>query len=356
MNVLILDNLYSDIKISRLPLGEYLNSKGFSVSYACPSPKNKFVHDVPMLRSSISFNSIFRGITKLLELEKSLDIDVVVSFRFMPNVYNLINSFFLPNKKRVIVITGLGHVFSEQSTSLKNILMKVFIKYFYRLCSFRLIIVSQNQDDLNELGIKKAIVIRGSGGIGEIVDKKLNNETLRFLYVGRLLKQKGISTVKDVFENILKLNPKSTLKIAGTFDEQNPDNINEEDFKDLINLSGVEYLGYVDDLSQVYLSSDVILFPSKYREGIPRVLIESLRYGLTIVTYDMPGCKETIRKNGFLVSSRDKPFEISAKLSTLNAEKLSNNSKHSHELYKSVFHSDIIFREYESLLNSLIDT
>ena len=63
----------------------------------------------------------------------------------------------------------------------------------------------------------------------------------------------------------------------------------------------MEYLSYVDNIQSVYSNCDILLFPSFYREGVPRVIIESLSYGLTVITMDMPGCRETINKNGILV-------------------------------------------------------
>jgi glycosyltransferase involved in cell wall biosynthesis len=69
----------------------------------------------------------------------------------------------------------------------------------------------------------------------------------------------------------------------------------------------VEWWGHRSDMPQVFAQSAVVVLPSIYREGVPKVLIEAAACGRPIVTTDMPGCREIVRDavNGFLVPVRD---------------------------------------------------
>jgi len=350
MKLLLLENLFDDLKKSRFPLGDFFASNGFEVEYACPCPEIKAVHDIPMSRNSLSLITILIGLRKLYRLENELESEIILSFRFMANVLNYLNSLFRPDKKRVAVITGLGYAFNFHSNSLKSKLQKNLITVFYKMASRRLTLVAQNPDDLLDLGIKNGNVVLGSGVSGNVVNRTIDQDTLRLLYVGRLLKSKGILKAKAILKELKILRPDATLTIAGTIDDQNPDNLTSEEFRDLIETPGVEYLGFVEDMDKVYASCNVLLFPSKYREGVPRVIIESLRYGLSVVTYNMPGCKETVGGNGFLINDGDPMKEIVGFLAKLTKNNLLSNSINSHKLFKSVFSSRVIYPQYMELL------
>jgi glycosyltransferase involved in cell wall biosynthesis len=68
----------------------------------------------------------------------------------------------------------------------------------------------------------------------------------------------------------------------------------------------IEWWGWKEDMQDVYAQSAIVCLPS-YREGLPKTLIEAAACGRPIVTSDVPGCREVVRKgeNGFLVPARD---------------------------------------------------
>lgn len=76
----------------------------------------------------------------------------------------------------------------------------------------------------------------------------------------------------------------------------------------------MHYLGFKDDIQAYMRAADVVALPSKYREGIPRSLIEALGLGKVIVTTDMPGCRETVIDgwNGFVCKPGDVMAFVSA--------------------------------------------
>ena len=254
-----------------------------------------------------------------------------------------------PKKRRFGVITGLGIVFVSDST--KNKILQSIITFFYRLAHKRLTIIAQNPDDLLDLGIINGHVILGSG-ISDAKPQDLlvkDSQTLNLLFVGRLLKSKGIVQAIDVFEKLKLSNNQIKLIIAGEIDPNNPDSISNDYLEGIKILEGVEFLGYVENMNEVYSRSDILLFPSDYREGVPRSIIESLSYGLTIVTKDMPGCKETVLNNG-IITKNNFTIEAVNYIETLTDMKIASNKQESISLFKTKFSEKVIFPKYSKII------
>lgn len=353
MRILIIENGYKDLVNSRFPLGDYFKTKGHSVVYSCPrSPVNSGVYNINVSRSKFSLFQLITAVFKLIKIEKEEEIEAVLSFRLTSNILNYFSSFF-KRKNRVAVITGLGYSFVYDN--LKYKILKCIISFFYRLAERRLSIIAQNPDDLVDLGVKNGKVILGSGISENTIVNILDNnkrDSLNLLFVGRLLKSKGIERAINVFKEIQKSNKNVKLIIAGDIDKDNPDSVSAEYLSTVKELSGVEYLSYVDNMQSVYSNCEILLFPSLYREGVPRVIIESLSYGLTVITMDMPGCRETINKNGILVKD-DYVSEASSYIRSISNEDLNINKYESLKIFKEKFSRLIIFPKYLKEISSI---
>ena len=348
MRILIVENGFNDLKKSRLPLGSYFQFAGNEVLYACPDPKKEWIYRIPMSRNSLAPIQLINGHRRLVNIEKSNSIDAVLSFRFIPNVLNYLASFRNGGVKRVAVITGLGFAFITDNNSVRAAIQRTLIKLFYRIASRKIRIIAQNQDDLIDLGVKNGDVILGSGvkSIDTVIEDECKLRTIRLLYVGRLLKSKGITTALDIFEQLKSRNNNVSLTIAGVIDKDNPDSITEAELLQIRNKQGVNYLGFVTKMGSVYKNCNVLLFPSTYREGVPRVLIESLMYGLTIVTRDMPGCRETVNSNGYLIQKNSSSLSVVDYLDKLDSSLLLENKNRSVKLFASTFSAEVIYPQY----------
>jgi glycosyltransferase involved in cell wall biosynthesis len=353
MRILIIENGFNDLKKSRLPLGSYFQFAGNEVLYACPDPKVEGVYRVPMSRNSLAPIQLLNGQRTLVNIEKSNSIDAVLSFRFIPNVLNYFASFRNGGIKRVAVITGLGYAFITSNNSISSTIHCALIKLFYRIAARRIQIIAQNPDDLADLGVRNGEVILGSGVKSIDSNLEVENEQsfIKLLYVGRLLKSKGVLTAIEIFEELRIRIDHVTLTLAGIIDEENPDSITEAELLQLKNKEGVSYLGFVSNMEPVYKQCNVLLFPSIYREGVPRVIIESLMYGLTIVTREMPGCKETVKGNGFLINENSTVSEAVDYLANLNSSNILENQKRSVDLFINTFSADVIYPQYLEKLN-----
>lgn len=354
MKILIIENGYNDLCKSRIPLGNYLKKKGKKIYYSCPNPdinNNNFILSLPMNRSSLDLITKFKSILKLVLFENQNNIDVIYSFRLIPNFYNYCSSFLNQNKKRIVVITGLGYSFS--SKKIKYQIYSFLIKIFYKLVSKRLFIISQNNTDLYELGIKNGMVIKGSGLKSKNKISKYNKNQLTMIFVGRLLKSKGLYEAINIFKKVKNQNffYKKKLIIVGDIDKKNPDSITEKELRILKKIDGIDFIGYQKNTEIYYLKSNILLFPSEYREGVPRVIIEALSYGLTIITKNRPGCRGTINDNGFLIDNEKD--EVVNYLNNLSVDDIKENSKKSLKLFNKDYSDKVIYNQYHGALKLL---
>ena len=122
--------------------------------------------------------------------------------------------------------------------------------------------------------------------------------------LGRLLNQKGIPEFVEVARRIRQRWPEARFLLAGEEDLVHPDAVTA----DWIHGQGsVEYLGRLSDVGPLLAQADLLLFPSYYREGTPRVVLEAAATGLPTVGFDVPGVREAVRdgETGFLAPDRD---------------------------------------------------
>lgn len=353
MNILIIENGCQDLIKSRVNLGDYLKQHGNEIIYACPDPpKGSEIFNLRIPRNRFLLISFISALIKLISIQKKGKTDITISFRLTPNIINYFSSYFLKQEKRIAVITGLGYAFVYDSW--KYQLLRFIITKFYQIAEKRLTIVTQNKEDCIDLKLNQAIIIPGSGvTVSKTVDRRIKKSTdpTRLLYVGRLLKSKGIETAVQTFKLIRKKDKKAVLTIVGFIDLHNPDSISNELLTQIKSIEGVEYLGYVDNVSELYQKNHILLFPSSYREGVPRVIIEALSHGLTIITTNTPGCNSTVQNNGILLD-HDYARKASAYILSLTNKSWMRNSEESLKLFNNKFSSEKIYNQYLRILSA----
>ncbi len=123
----------------------------------------------------------------------------------------------------------------------------------------------------------------------------------RFIFTGRLVKDKGIEELKQAFEKI----PEATLTLVGTF-EQNLDPLTPATHRWATAGDRVTNLGWQDDIRPHLRAADVLVLPS-HREGFPGTLLQAGAMGLPVIATDICGCNEIVvdGETGLLVPPRD---------------------------------------------------
>lgn len=109
---------------------------------------------------------------------------------------------------------------------------------------------------------------------------------------------------------------KPIFQLIGKCDDSNPSSIPLEKIQEWEREGIVSYLGETQDIRPIIAQSSCIVLPSKYKEGVPRVLLEAMSMGKPIITTNVSGCKECIKnpckidnllvgENGIMVEAKD---------------------------------------------------
>ena len=151
----------------------------------------------------------------------------------------------------------------------------------------------------------------------EIVDaaKGLRSRNLfTFLYVGRIVSDKGVNELVDAFGKLHALNPHCRLVLVGKM-EENLAPLKPSTLKKILALKGIRAVGEKrnDELIAWYAASDCFVLPS-YREGFPNTVLEAGAMGLPSIVTDINGSREIVEngKNGIIIPPKDENALIEA--------------------------------------------
>lgn len=213
----------------------------------------------------------------------------------------------------VNAVSGLGIFFSEENKSLVSKLLPKVLRFSHH--RKKLAVIFQNNED-ESLFLKNRIVkeeqafmIKGSG-----VDLNLycytpepENRKVRVLFTARMIVEKGVFVLVDAALRLKEqYKDKVEFLLCGGLDD-NPKAIKEEELKAVCDGEYIQWLGYRTDVLELLKSCHIVAFPSYYKEGLPKSLIEATAVGRPIVTTNSIGCKETVIDgyNGYLIPIKD---------------------------------------------------
>ena len=129
-----------------------------------------------------------------------------------------------------------------------------------------------------------------------------------FIFVGRIVKDKGICELWEAFSRLYQEDPDVRLVLVGDF-EQKLDPLPEEVYHTIKAHQAIYCAGWQDDVRPWFAVADALAFPS-YREGFPNVVMQAGAMELPCVVSDINGCNEIIieGENGLIVP----PYDASA--------------------------------------------
>lgn len=125
-----------------------------------------------------------------------------------------------------------------------------------------------------------------------------------FVFIGRLVKDKGINELVKAFSRLHEQHPNSRLLLVGPYEEK-LDPLNPETLSEIERNQAIESVGRQSDVRPWLAASDVFVFPS-YREGFPNAVIEAGAMGLPSIVTDINGSREIIKDgvNGIIIPPR----------------------------------------------------
>ena len=126
-----------------------------------------------------------------------------------------------------------------------------------------------------------------------------------FIFVGRLVSDKGINEMVIAFERVQKKNATAKLLLVGHF-EPDLDPILPETLLKIKENKAIISVGYQNDVRPFYAISNALVFPS-YREGFPNVVMQAGAMNLPSIVSDINGCNEIIEAdvNGVIIPIKD---------------------------------------------------
>ena len=267
--------------------------------------------ELPVTNQSLNPMALLGALGDLRRLVRAHSPDVIIAYTIKPVVLSAIAGRLERVPRIVSLITGAGYAFTG-GRELKRLVSRAAATRLYRLAlRFSDCVVFQNGDD--EQLFRKARMIRPRqkvariNGSGVDVDRFAPTplpESVSFLMISRLLKDKGIREFAAAAKRLKQARPDAAIDLVGYID-RSPDSINEAELAD-IEASGVTYHGAAADVRPAIAACSVYVLPS-YREGTPRTVLEAMAMGRAIITTDAPGCRETVTDgvNGLLVPPRN---------------------------------------------------
>ena len=308
----------------RLPLAKALSESGVEVVFLSPpGPYGAKLKaegfrwiPVPMRRRSLNAWSEANLIIALASIYRREQPDLVHHFTIKSVVYGSIAARIAGIKRRVNAIAGLGFVFASTTwlARLLRPIVRQLLKYSLRGEASRLIV--QNPDDVNFFIDNKLVspndirLIRSSGvdtNKFQPISAEGNVTKLRALLATRILWAKGVGEYVEAARLMQVEGVPITFLLAGAPDAGNPAAVPEEQIAAWDREGAIKSVGYVEEMDKLLCTVDLVVLPSYYREGVPRILLEAAASGLPIVSTDVPGCREIVEHevNGLLVPPRD---------------------------------------------------
>lgn len=220
--------------------------------------------------------------------------------------------------RRVHTFTGL--VWPTSKGLSRKILM--FTDWLTCACATHVIPEGEGvKQDLQQHITKKPMHVLGYGNVRgvdmerfskrtevvEASEKVRSKNVFTFLFVGRIVRDKGIHELVQAFQRLYVDCPDVRLLLVGRF-EQGLDPLKSETMQVIAEHVAIEHVGpkYGEELLTYYAASDCFVFPS-YREGFPNTVMEAGAMDLPCIVTDINGSREIIEdgKNGVIIPSQD---------------------------------------------------
>ncbi len=321
MDILIVAGNARSLIANRGDLIQDLKSQGLTVAAAVPSADYLAeveslgipIYRFEMGRTGMNPVHDFKTILSLRKLMKSCKPKAVFGYNIKPVIYGSFAAKLAGVPRIYSMITGLGHVFAGGNKN--KYVLKIASLLYRSALFFNTKVFFQNPDDIKEFkdrGIltdsNKVVRVYGSGvNMEQYPAQALPTGNVTFLYIGRLLYEKGINEFCEAAALIKADNPHARFVAVGPHDPTLPHSCSNSDLERWKSVGAVEFIGGVSGVRPWIEQGTVFVFPSYYREGTPRCVLEAMSMGRPIITTDSPGCRETVIRgeNGILVPPRD---------------------------------------------------
>lgn len=234
---------------------------------------------------------------------KEIKPDVVLTYTIKPNIYGGMACRML-KVPYIANITGLGTAV-ENKGLMQNITTTLYRIAFKKInCLF-----FQNTENMQlfkdkNIAVDKHRLVPGSGVNLEHFNvlEYPSDETIEFVFISRIMKEKGIDQYIEAAKFIRNKYPNTKFHICGFCEEAYEDKL-----KDLQKQEIVVYHGMQRDIRKILSKTHCTIHPTYYPEGMSNVLLESSACGRPIITTNRSGCREIVDNglNGYIVEQKN---------------------------------------------------
>ena len=360
MKILIICNYSSGLYTFRGMLIQELIKKGHTVNAIIPETEEehekKAENDLKRLQCGLKRIPMERrgmnplhDIKLMLEYKKTIKKfkpDMVLTYTIKPNIYG---GLACRNLKvpYVVNITGLGTAFQKDGmlkklvvTMYKTALKKAKVVFFENI---------ENRDIFIQEGIlsvEKTHVLAGAGVDLErfqYTEYPQDEEKTRFLFIGRVMQEKGIDELFEAMQRLNKNGYPCFLDVLGGFEENY-----SEQIKKYENEGWLNYQGYQSDVRPFIAKSHCFVLPS-WHEGMANTNLECAAMGRPVITSKIHGCMEAVEDgvNGYLCEKQnvDSLYEKMKQMCTLSYEEKKEMGVAGRERMEKIFDKKKVVEE-----------
>ena len=288
-SIIIISNTFSSSFVFRYDYIEFLRKNDVLGCVVSTADDRNYVNEIDLE----TYNGICFKLKNLGQIFRTLKkAKVIHSFTHIGNVLGFLLSLIM-GKPQIATITGRGRIY--QNKGLKNRVFRVILnKMYLYIANSKGILIVQNKTDLSffkqVIGNDKKLLITAGSGISYAEYEKLfspiqiNKKKLILGFMSRALVEKGVHEFYDAalvhstknirfrhvgHAGIGKFGPAEIYETAASFN--------------------VEYLPFTNKAFDQIKSMDIIVIPSTYLEGVPRLMIEALCAGKIVIARKTSG-------------------------------------------------------------------
>ena len=288
------------------------------------------------------------------KLLKTIHPAAVLTYTIKPNIYGGV-ACRLAKVPYLVNITGLGTAFQG------NGMLRKMVTFMYKVALKKAKIVFfenvENRETIVDAGIiseKKTHVLAGAGVDLEhfyYAQYPMDTEETRFLFIGRVMQEKGIDELFEAMKKLHQEGYKCSLDVLGGFEENYSDKIKQYEKE-----GWLHYWGYQNDIRPFVEKAHCFVLPS-WHEGMANTNLESAASGRPLLTTNIHGCKEAVidEVSGFLVkkNSADDLYEKMLRFINLPVEQKRQMGLAGRKLMEEKFDKrDVVKKTIEEIFSS----
>ena len=291
---------------------------------------------------------------KYLKLIREVKPSVVLTYTIKPNIYGSLSCRIM-KVPYIVNITGLGSAFENDG------MLRKLVVFLYKTALKKASCVffqnAKNKDIFDKFGIKgqKTRLVPGSGvNLNRHVFEEYpsKDEPVRLVYVGRIMKEKGMDELLYAAKKIKQELPKVIFQMVGSY---------EDDYKEIVEemqKNGiVEFIGYQKIIHPFYKNASAALMPS-YHEGMSNVVLESAATGRPVLASDIPGCREGFDDGvtgiGFAPRDKEAFYKAVKRFLNLSYEDRKEMGKNARKKIEREFDRKIVVESYMDEIRRVI--